>query len=62
MTGLARGLRKTDTSATKAVIRLLRSLGVQTGTLPTPVDPGKPSNEGTSGAKHTDRLREDGGL
>lgn len=62
MSGLARGLRKTDAAATIAVVRYLRAAGVQIGVLPTPVDPTKPSSDGTSGSKHAARLRQDGGL
>lgn len=61
MTGLARGLRKTDNAGTIAVIRYLRAQGVKIGT-PAPWVNSSGPPPGASAQEHVRRLREDGGL
>lgn len=62
MTGLSRRLRKSDTTLAKVVVRYLRSRGIEPGTLPEVVDPGRADRTGTAGPKHVQRLRDEGKL
>lgn len=63
MTGdLSRRLRKSDSTIAKTVVRYLRSLGREPGITGPYIDPTRPDPAGTSGPKHVERLKEEGGL